>query len=142
MTSGGAVKRAERVCELWLAGKSKEEIAEDVGCNVSSINYYLNKGGIFQRRSIENAIPMIIKLRQQDKTLKEISDATGFSKKVISRELNKRDLGYRMNHLKLDFKKPEEEKDPNLVYAERKPRIFRVEHEGKKYLDITEFYGI
>ena len=84
-------------------------------------------------------MPMIIRMRKQDKTLKEISDVTGFSAKVISTALNKRGMGYRKYDL--DFAEPVIDTS-NLIYAERKPKVFRVEYEGKKYWDITELCGI
>ena len=139
MTKGGAKKRSEEVCRLWLDGKDKKEIAEIVGCSPTSINHYLRLGGICRSRSIENAMPMIIRMRKQDKTLKEISDVTGFSAKVISTALNKRGMGYRKYDL--DFAEPVIDTS-NLIYAERKPKIFRVEYDGKKYWDITELCGI
>ena len=139
MTKGGAKKRSEEVCRLWLDGKDKKEIAEIVGCSPTSINHYLRLGGICRSRSIENAMPMIIKMRKQDKTLKEISDVTGFSVTTISEHLNKRGLGY--NKYDLDFNEPVIDMS-SLTYAERKPKIFRVEYDGKKYWDITELCGI
>ena len=139
MTKGGAKKRAEEVCKLWLDGKSKEEIANEVGCSPSSINHYLRIGGVRRKNKVENALPMIMKMRKEDKTLQEISNATGFSVGTISSELNKRGMGYRV--LDLDFF--EQEIDiSNATFAERKPKVFRVEYEGKKYWDITELCGI
>lgn len=89
------MERAEKVCELYREGKTKEEIAEAVGCSPTSINHYLNVGGITRVKKIESVLPMIFKLRQEGKTLKEISDATGFHQTTISSELNKRGMGTR-----------------------------------------------
>lgn len=139
MTKGGAKKRAEEVCRLWLDGKDKKEIAEIVGCSPSSIGHYLRIGGVRRASKIENAMPMIIKMRKEDKTLQEISNATGFSVGTISSELNKRGMGYRV--LDLDFFEQEIDTS-NAKFAERKPKVFRVEYEGKKYWDITELCGI
>lgn len=132
-------EKSKKVCELYLEGKTKEEIAETVGCCISSINHYLRTGGIRQARSIEHSMPMIIKLRKEDKKLKEIAEITGFSVKVISAALNKRGLGYKKHDL--DFNEPVI--DPSiLIYADRKPKTFKVEYDGKQYVDITELCGI
>ena len=139
MTKGGAKKKAERVCALWLEGKNKHEIAKEVGCSPSSIGHYLRIGGVRRASKIENAMPMIIKMRKEDKTLKEISDATGYNIATISKELNKRGLGYR--EYDLDFSEPVYD-TRNLFYAERKPKVFKVEYGGKCYWDVTELCGI
>lgn len=139
MIKGGAKKRAELVCALWLEGKNKNEIAKEVGCSPTSIGHYLRIGGVRRASKIENAMPMIIKMRKEEKSLKEISDATGYNIATISKELNKRGLGYR--EYDLDLSEPVYDTS-NLYYAERKPKVFRVVYEGKSYWDVTELCGI
>ena len=133
------MEKAKQVCELHLEGKTKEEIAEAAGCSPTSINHYLRIGGIRQARSIEHSMPMIIKLRKEDKKLKEIAEITGFSMKVISAALNKRGMGYKKHDL--DFNEPVIDMN-SLTYADRKPKVFEVEYDGKQYVDITELCGI
>ena len=133
----GKMERAKKVCELYLEGKTKEEIAEAVGCNPSSINHYLRSGGISRHRTIESAIPLILEMRNQDKPLKEICEATGFGVNAVSRVLNKRGMGYKKHNL--DFSEPDMSK---LTFADRKPKTYRVEYDGKQYIDITELCGI
>ena len=133
------MEKSQKVCELYLDGKTKKEIAEAVNCSINSIGHYLRLGGIRRQVHLENAMPMIIKMRKDNKTLKEISDATGFNMQTISKVLNKRGLGYKGYNL--DYSEPEIDTE-NLIYAERKPQTHKVEYEGKKYLDVTELFGI
>ena len=130
-------KVVETVCRLYRAGMSKKEIAEEVLCAESSINHYLRLGGVKQARNAMNDLPQIIELYEQGFTVKEIGEKVGYEKTAIVNALNK--VGYEV--LKLN--------DPDLLadsskleYAERKPKIFKVEYGGKRYWDVTELCGI
>lgn len=132
-------KLVETACRMYRAGMSKKEIAEEILCMESSVNHYLELGGIVQAKRIDSAIPTIIQMRKEGKGLSEISKATGFNKTTISIQLQKRGLGYHAHDL--DVREPVIDLS-TLTYAERKPKIYSVEYAGKKYWDITELCGI
>lgn len=129
-------KIAETVCRLYRAGMSKKEIAEEVLCAESSINHYLRLGGVRQARNAMNDLPQIIEMYEQGFTVKEIGQKVGYEKTAIVNALNK--AGYEVRKLN----EPDLLSINNIEYAERKPKVFRVEYDGKSYWDITELCGI
>jgi hypothetical protein len=104
---------------------------------ITKMNKMERSKNISKRRTIEPAIPLILEMRNQDKSMKEICAATGFGTTAVSRVLKKHGMGYKKYNL--DFSEPD---ISNLTYADRKPKTYRVEHDGKQYLDITELCGM
>lgn len=135
------MNQQDKIClirELYEAGSSIEAIAEVVGNKPSTVNQLLSRSGLKRVRRMEDDVEKIIELRKNGCTLKEISDKTGYTLTGLSIFLRKIGLG-KNNNVAMEVREPELI-DDNTVYASSRPKIFRCEYYGKKYIDVTEAF--
>lgn len=130
----------EQVLELYIDNKTYKEIAEILGVSTRTISRYIddleNKGlitkDIIQKRNKQKNISkleiekMILKLRNEGKTLQQISDEIGIHTTTVSNYIKKlRDKG--------------ENVDPQLIM---KNKIFDLYIDSKTNKEISEILGI
>jgi DNA-binding CsgD family transcriptional regulator len=136
-------KMYEQVYELYKSGMERKEIAKQMGYNpqyISQIISYMN--GSTQRTATEEEIQQMIELRQQGKTIKEISEIVGFSYGTVQKNLVK--AGYKKYGVDRSVETPTVYSDPEefvngtVTMQTRKPQVHEVVIKGKKYQDITE----
>ena len=94
----------EKVRTLYESGKTTRDIEEIMGIGKSTVGYYVKKWGISRtgdsgnvhvnnplnkRRVTDEEIAMINKLRREGKTIKSITELTGYSSYTIYKYLSK-----------------------------------------------------
>ncbi len=91
----------------------------------------------------------IIAIYKARKTIRAVSTITGFSKDTVTRvlveagvyqprEINTQNK-FNDHEIKWDYECGRIE---GLDYQEREPKAHKVQIHGKKYVDVTEFYGM
>lgn len=130
---GSREERISIVRKMYENGKSVDEIAVAVGYKTVTVNQILSSERIRQSRKVEDYRNEIVSMRNEGKSLKEISEKTKFAPITIRRYLH--DIG--MSAYAVDKLVNVGEKDlidENTVYAkQRKEKIEKVFACGKSY---------
>lgn len=121
--------------EMHLAGKSREEIAAAVGYKVSSVGSYLSNMGLIVTDNCENHIEQIGKWWEAGRTLKYISEKTGYSQTRISKVLRK--YGYKQKK-RFGVNEPELVNENTVFADEEQEETERVYACGKWYKVVPE----
>lgn len=131
-------EKMEIIKKMWSEGHSLEEIGQATGYAPGTVGVYLSDAHLRTPDRLENHLEEIADWWKNGETLGFISKKLGFSKAHIYSTISKYGLG-RRTVFHGDYHEPELI-DENTVYAKRRPKIFRCEYYGKKYIDVTEEY--
>lgn len=124
------------VTELYEKGFSRKQIAETTGYSKSYVDLIIRQqNGPQKRRAIsKEQEKVILSLNKQGKSLREIGAVVGFSQSAVRTCIKKHEEAEQV-------KSGEPEPDlPVLERAEKIPRKRGICINGKKYVDVSEFY--
>ena len=129
----------ELIRRMYLAGASREEIAEAAGYAVGTVCEYLSDMGMLRRQDDRKRLAQILRLHDEGKKLKEISEEVGISMGRVSTILGENgrrravDYGIRDRDPVKDSLVSED-----TIYADNTPKIYCYRYQGKEWTDITE----
>lgn len=132
----------ELLREMYLAGASREEIAEAAGYAVGTVCEYLSDMGMLRRQDDGKRLEKILRLHDEGKSLKEIGAEVGLSIGRVSTILGKNgrrrviDYGTRA-------REPVEDSliNEDTIYADSTVRTYPYNYQGKCWMDVTEQYA-
>lgn len=148
-------EKYKKICELRKAGKSREEIVEELCCSTSTIDVAIRAFGEDTKRdSFENHEAEILQMWRDGETLGKIAEKTGISVTTVNRHLLKmglergkgrkpvrekqaprRDMAHREQAEQIE----EPEVSPRQ-YADNTKRSKTVVIRGKTYQDVSAWY--
>lgn len=150
------IARNEEICRLYRAGRTREQIAEEAYCSISTVDRVLRlSGDIKQRDSFEDHKETVMELYRAGSAQKEIAEKTGLSEQTISRNLRqmgmKRGKGWKAEPGKRGPRLPISHRERREYagelelpiprqYADNTKRAAKVEIRGKIYWDVSAWY--
>lgn len=148
-------EKYKKICELRKAGKSRQEIVNELNCSTSTIDVAIRYFGEEVRRdSFENHKETILEMWKAGKLLEQIAKETGISISTINRNLlamglrrgsgwkpGRRNRGQKniVSHREQAEQIEEPEVSPRQ-YAESTRRSTTVVIRGKTYQDVSAWY--
>lgn len=149
-------ERYEEIYKLYLAGKSKKEIAEDHHYAYSTIDRAMREHGVtFSRDNFAEHKDEILAMYKSGRTYQEIAEATGLNESTISRNLrhmlrtkdkeehrrrrDKKERAREVFRARAAAEQEEEEIVPRQ-YAKDWRRERQIVANGKVYTDITDWF--
>lgn len=129
----------ELIRRMYLAGSSREEIAEAAGYAVGTVCEYLSDMGMLRRQDDRKRLEKMLRLHDEGKSLKEIGAEVGLSIGRVSAVLGKNGRRRVMDYGTRD-RDPAEDSlvSEDTIYADNTPKIYCYRYQGKEWTDITE----
>lgn len=141
MTKAQRRKRENReiIRKMYLAGSSREEIAEAAGYKVQTVSEYLSDMGLLHRQDAGRKLQQILELHDEGKSLKEISAGVGLSMGRVSTVLCKNGRR-RVTDYGLRDREPAGDSliSEYTIYADDTVRTYPCHYQGKNWIDMTE----
>lgn len=132
----------ELIRRMYLAGSSREEIAEAAGYAVGTVCEYLSDMGMLRRQDDGKRLEKMLRLHDEEKSLKEIGAEVGLSIGRVSAVLVKNGRR-RVTDYGTRDREPVEDSliNENTIYADNTVRIYPYHYWGKNWIDVTEQYA-
>lgn len=129
----------ELIRRMYLAGSSREEIAEAAGYAVGTVCEYLSDMGMLRRQDDGKRLEKMLRLHDEGKSLKEIGGEVGLSIGRVSAVLVKNGRR-RVTDYGARDREPVEDSlvSGDTIYADNTPKIYCYRYQGKEWTDITE----
>lgn len=127
----------EDIVYLATKGKTPKEIALLTGFSITKVRNVLHTAKIRTKHTANDALPELITMRENGRSLAYMSEKTGLSQPTISNALAR--AGYRKNAGRVSnhYVNKEMINESQLIYADHTVKIKKVICQGKKYADIT-----
>lgn len=135
-----SVRKRGIVLQMYRSGSSKEEIIEETGYKIPTIDRILRDSGIIQRQYVRDYADDICRMHKKGHTPAEIADAIGFSAQKVRMWMAENGLYFPIR------RKPAHEEEQSAVMgflkmAIDKRRIRTEVIRGKSYTDVTDFFA-
>lgn len=146
-------KKYKEICRLVRAGRSNDEIAEELCCSRSTVDRAISLyGGRQKRETFEAHKDEIIAMYRKGMILGEIETRTGLSVHTIVRNMRKlgirrgkgwKPADYRQRNRTGTYTQAEPEQELELfplTYAQHTRKAERIVIRGKSYIDVSAWY--